>query len=67
LICLNDQPVAEKFFRSLSESEQKFYIEWIYNAKKEETKISRIAKAIVRLAKHLKLYIKKMIKANSFS
>ena len=58
MVCLKDEPKAEKFFRSLSESEQKFYIEWIYNAKKEETKISRIAKAIVRLAKHLKLYDK---------
>ena len=58
MVCLKDEHKAEKIFRSLSESEQKFYIEWIYNAKKEETKISRIAKAIVRLAKHLKLYDK---------
>lgn len=53
--CLKDEPTAEKFFQSISESEQKFYIGRIYNAKKEETKISRIVKAIGRLAKHLKL------------
>jgi len=57
-ICLKDEPAADKFFQSLSESEQKFYIEWIYGAKKEETKINRMAKAINRLANHLKLYDK---------
>jgi len=58
MVCLKDEPGADQFFQSLSESEQKFYIEWIYKAKKEETKISRMAKAIDRLARHLKLYDK---------
>lgn len=58
--CLKDEPAADQFFKSLSESEQKFYIEWIYSAKKEETKISRMAKAIDRLARHLKLYDKEI-------
>jgi len=57
-VCLKDDPGADQFFQSLSESEQKFYIEWIYSAKKEETKISRMAKAIDRLARHLKLFDK---------
>jgi hypothetical protein len=57
-MCLEDEPKAHKFFKSLSESEQKFYIQWIYSAKKEETKIDRMAKAINRLLKGLKLYEK---------
>ena len=56
LLCLQDEPVALKFFKSISESEQKFYIEWIYSAKKEDTRIDRLAKTINRLLKGLKLY-----------
>ena len=56
LLCLEDEPAAFKFFKSLSESEQKFYIQWIYSAKKEETKIDRLAKSINKLAKGMKLY-----------
>jgi hypothetical protein len=55
-LCLQDEPDALKFFNSLSESEQKFYIGWIYGAKKEETKIDRMAKAVNRLVRGLKLY-----------
>ena len=58
LLCLQDEPVALKFFKSLSESEQKFYIEWIYSAKKAETKITRLAQSINKLSKGLKLYEK---------
>jgi len=55
LLCLQDEPLALKFFNSLSESEQKFYIQWIYSAKKEDTKVDRMVKTINRLAKGLKL------------
>jgi len=58
LLCLKDEPGAYKFFSTLSESEQKFYIQWVYSAKKEETKIDRLAKTIDRLAKGLKMYDK---------
>ncbi len=51
-----DEPAAFKFFKSLSESEQKYYVQWIYSAKREETKIDRMAKTVNRLAKGLKLY-----------
>ncbi len=61
LICLQDEPQALTFFNSLSESEQKFYIEWVYSAKKEETKIDRLAKAINRLMQGLKLYDKEKL------
>lgn len=58
MLCLEEEPGALHFFKSLSESEQKFYIDWIYSAKKEETKIDRLAKAINRLVKGQKLYEK---------
>ncbi len=58
LLCLEEEPQAFAFFKSLSESEQKFYIGWIYSAKKEETRIDRLAKAINRLVKGQKLYDK---------
>lgn len=58
LLCLQDEPTALKFFKSLSESEQKFYIQWIYSAKKDETKVDRLAKTIDRLLKGLKMYDK---------
>ncbi len=58
VICLQEEEQAFTFFNSLSESEQKFYIQWIYSAKKEETKIDRLAKTINRLVKGLKLYDK---------
>lgn len=58
LLCLNEEPKALTFFKSLTESEQKFYIQWIYSAKKEETKINRLAKTINRLLEGKKLYDK---------
>jgi hypothetical protein len=56
LLCLNDEPEALQFFNSLTESEQKYYVNWIYSAKKEETKIDRLAKAINKLLKKEKFY-----------
>lgn len=60
LLCLKDEPAALRFFNSLSESERKFYIEWVYSSKKEETKISRLAKTVNRLIKGMKLYDKEI-------
>ncbi|HLG38575.1 MAG TPA: YdeI/OmpD-associated family protein [Chitinophagaceae bacterium] len=57
-LCLLDEPGANQFFQSLSDSEKKFYIEWIYNAKKEKTRIGRIVKTIGRLSRGLKMYEK---------
>jgi hypothetical protein len=56
LSCLYDEPSALKFFNSLSESEQRYYINWVYSAKKEETKIDRLAKSVNRLLKKEKFY-----------
>ena len=47
--CLSDEPAAYKNFLSHSHGEQKAFIEWIYSAKKEETKIERIAELIRKL------------------
>jgi len=64
LDCLKDEPKALKFFNALSESEKKYYIQWIYSAKKEETKINRMAATINKLSNGIKLY-EKEIKNNS--
>ena len=61
LLCLKDEPKAFKFFNSLTESEQKYYVQWVYSAKKDETKISRMATTVNRLAKGLKLYVKEIV------
>lgn len=58
LLCLEDEPKALKYFNSLTESEKKYYVQWIYSAKRIETKTNRIAKSIDRLARGLKLYEK---------
>src|SRR5690606_8662093 len=34
MLCLKDEPKALKFFQSLTEAEQKHYIDWIYSAKR---------------------------------
>lgn len=60
LLCLQDEPQALIFFNSLSESERKFYIQWVYSAKKEETKINRLATTVNRLLKGLKMYDKEL-------
>ena len=54
LQCLRDEPAAHKNFYRLSESNQKYFIDWIYSSKKIETRIERIAKAVDKLAKGLK-------------
>ena len=56
--CLDDEPAAKKFFFTLTESEQSFYIKWIYGAKQEATKTKRMAQSIERLLKKKKLYEK---------
>ncbi|HYG01733.1 MAG TPA: YdeI/OmpD-associated family protein [Chryseosolibacter sp.] len=49
LLCLKDEPKAYKFFQSLSEGEQKYYVNWIVGAKKEDTRVTRLATSITRL------------------
>lgn len=56
LLCLKDEPKALQFFEPLTEAEQKHYIDWIYSAKKEDTRVKRLAETINRLLKGLKRY-----------
>ena len=51
LICLKDEPQALKLFLALSDGKQKEMIDWIAQAKKEETKVERIASCIEKLLK----------------
>ena len=55
LVCLQDEPRAYDKFKKLNEGFQKEYINWIFSAKKEETKIERIAACIKKLLKGQKL------------
>jgi hypothetical protein len=59
LMCLQDEPRALKFFNSLSESERRLYIIWVYEAKKIETRTARLVKAIEKLLQGKKMYEKK--------
>ena len=54
MLCLEDEPQALKNFLTYTESEQKAYIDWILGAKKEETKIERMAETINKVLKGLK-------------
>jgi hypothetical protein len=56
--CLDDEPKAKKFFHTLSDSEKRLYILWIYSAKKEETRVDRMAQSIDRLKEGKKLHEK---------
>ena len=57
LICLKDEPNAFAKFKKLNEAHQKEYISWIYSAKKDETRIARIAKTVSKVLKGQKLTI----------
>lgn len=54
--CFEDEPVARKFFNSLKEAERRYYIDWIFSAKKEDTKVERIARCIDKLLKRKKYH-----------
>jgi hypothetical protein len=49
LVCLSDVPEALNRFNTLNEGEKKQIIEWIYEAKKEQTRIDRMARTINKL------------------
>ncbi len=52
---LETQPEAREGFEKLSYSQQKIYIDWILRARREETRKSRIEKALSLLAQAKKL------------
>jgi hypothetical protein len=51
LACLKDEPQAYYNFLQYTTSEQKQFIDWIYAAKKEDTKVERIAATIAKVLK----------------
>lgn len=50
----NNKP-AQEFFTTLAYSYKKRYVDWITSAKKEETRVERIAKAVEMLQNNEKL------------
>jgi len=59
LECFEQEPKSIlKTFKSFSKDEQKVYLDWIYEAKKEETKANRILEMMNRLKKEMKFYDK---------
>ena len=50
MVCLNDEPKALMFFKSLSKSHQNYFSKWIDSAKTPETKANRIARTIEALS-----------------
>lgn len=51
---LDSNKKAMDFFKSLTESNKNYYVNWIVSARKEETRQSRVEKSIEKLAAGLK-------------
>ncbi|MFN5417831.1 MAG: YdeI/OmpD-associated family protein [Flavobacteriia bacterium] len=58
--CLADDPSAHQTFFSFKESEQKLWVDWIFSAKREETKVKRITEAMIKLSKGQRFYDKEI-------
>jgi hypothetical protein len=56
LNCLKDEPKAYQNFLDYSDGEKKAFVEWVYSAKKEETKAERIVKMIQMLIKKQSIF-----------
>ncbi|MEJ8757525.1 YdeI/OmpD-associated family protein [Pontibacter sp. H259] len=56
LICLKDEPAAYMNFRNYTDGEQKAFVDWIYSAKTDETKVERIVQTINKLLTNQKLH-----------
>ena len=60
--CLNDEPTASAFFKTLTPSHQRYFSKWIDDAKTEATRTRRIATAINALSR--KYGYGQMLRAN---
>jgi Domain of unknown function (DUF1905)/Bacteriocin-protection, YdeI or OmpD-Associated len=58
LDCLAEVPKAFHFFITLTENQQKYFVDWIYGAKQVLTKEKRIVEAIEKLGQKKKFYEK---------
>ncbi|GAO42621.1 YdeI/OmpD-associated family protein [Flavihumibacter petaseus] len=54
--CLEDAPGALEIFRSFTHSQQKYFLVWIDGARREETRVNRIAKSISKILRGETLY-----------
>lgn len=50
--CLEDEPEALAYFRSLPKGHQNYFINWIKSAKTDGTKAKRIAASLDAFARH---------------
>lgn len=53
MVCLNDEPAAIKFFKTLPGSHQRYFSKWIDSAKTSPTKTKRIALAVNSLSRQM--------------
>ena len=54
-VALQADPAAQQFFKRLSYSHQKEYTDWLASAKREETRLRRVAKAVAMLTEGKRL------------
>ena len=54
ILCLKTDQTAFGNFLRLSEGEKKVHVDWIYSAKKEETRVERIAQTMNKLSGNFK-------------
>ena len=59
LDCLKEDPVSYRTFLNYTHGQQKEFIDWIYSAKTDNTKVDRIAETLNMLAKQQKYRDKK--------
>ncbi|MDP4203004.1 MAG: YdeI/OmpD-associated family protein [Bacteroidota bacterium] len=50
MVCLKEDKIAYKIFLTYTDGQQKEFIDWIYSAKTDETKVERIAETLNLLA-----------------
>ena len=50
VLCLKSDQAAYDMFNKFTEGEKKGIVDWIYSAKKEETRIDRIAQTLNKLS-----------------
>ncbi len=54
--CLDEFPEAKAFFDSMTESNRKYYVDWVLEAKNMDTTVKRINEMIDRLLEGKKMY-----------
>lgn len=55
LDCLKEDPMAHREFLKYTDGQQKEFIDWIYSAKTDETKVERMAGALNKIVRRQKL------------